>query len=123
MEFDYEAEKRKLGKKLIILLVVATGFTVLFRVAMGEEVSLPSCILTGVLLGFVFYIPGRLKEHMKLGWLSTVIIAVIFVFILMWLSDMLGQIVLLIALLLPLADIGYSIYRLASVRKNMQQSE
>ena len=111
MEFDYEAEKRKLGKKLIILLVVATGFTVLFRVAMGD------------LLGFVFYIPGRLKEHMKLGWLSTVIIAVIFVFILMWLSDMLGQIVLLIALLLPLADIGYSIYRLASVRKNMKQSE
>ena len=92
MDFDYAAEKAKLKKKLMIFLGVTIVFTVLLLVATGEGFFY--CFLAGVMFGLFFYIPGRVKSYLGLSW------------------------ILIFAILLPVADIGYSIFRIASTKKN-----
>ena len=66
MDFDYMEEKAKLKKKIIIFLVTAVGFSVLFKIGMSNTGSL-SCIFMGVVMGLFFYIPGRIREYFKMG--------------------------------------------------------
>lgn len=117
MDFDYMEEKAKLKKKLITFLVAAVGFTVLFKIGMSNT-GILSCIFAGVAMGLFFYIPGRIKEYFKMGWLMTVVISVIFIFAIIWLSDIIGDIAYLI-ILLPFADMGYSIYKLVKAGKDI----
>ena len=117
MDFDYMEEKAKLKKKIIIFLVTAVGFSVLFKIGMSNTGSL-SCIFMGVVMGLFFYIPGRIREYFKMGWFMTVVISVIFILAIIWLSDIIGDIAYLI-ILLPFADMGYSIYKLVKAGKDM----
>lgn len=117
MNLDYESEKSKLKKKIIIFTVIAVAFTALFRITMDENVGFFSCLFIGIVMGLVFYIPGRLREHFKLGWLATIVISIVFLFLLLWLSDKIGYIAYII-LLLPIGDMGYSVYKVISNKES-----
>ena len=116
MNFDYEEEKRKLKKKLAIFAIVSIVFTILFRIGMSDDIGFLSCLLTGLLTGLIFYIPGRIRDYFKLGWVMTIAISVAFVFAVVWLNGVIGAFAYIV-LLFPLADMGYSIYRVVSVKK------
>ncbi len=115
-EYNYEEEKRKLKKKLIIFSVITIGFTVLFKLAMSDN-SIFTCLFAGVACGLVFYIPGRLRDYFGLGWFMTIVMAVIYLLLLLFLADKIGLIAYIL-LLLPIGDMGYSIYRVLSYKKN-----
>lgn len=87
--------------------------------SMGDDVETLSCILSGVAVGLIFYIPGRLREHFQIGWFMTIVISIIFMYALIWLSGIIGNIVYLI-ILFPFVDIGFSVYKLVKAGKNMQ---
>lgn len=116
-EFNYEAEKKSLKRKITIFLVVTVAFTVLFQLTMSENVSFITNLSMGALFGIVFYIPGRLRDYFGLGWIMTIVIAVAYVLLLVFLNDKIGP-VSFILLLLPIADMGYSIYKVVSYKKN-----
>lgn len=117
MNLDYESEKSKLKKKLIIFAVIAVAFTAVFRITMDENVSFFSCLFIGIVMGLVFYIPGRIRDYFKLGWFFTIVISVVFLLFLIWLSDKIGYIAYII-LLLPIGDMGYSIYKVISTKES-----
>ena len=117
MNLDYESEKSKLKKKIIIFTVIAVAFTALFRITMGEDVSFFSCLFIGIVMGLVFYIPGRIRDYFKLGWFMTIVISVAFLILLLWLSDKIGYIAYII-LLLPIGDMGYSVYKVISNKES-----
>lgn len=119
--FNYEEEKKNLIKKLTIFGVIMIAFTILFKVGTSES-SIFSCLMMGVLFGCVFYIPGRLHSYFHLGWIMTIIIAVGFLLVLLFLADKIGPIVYLI-LLLPIADMGYSIYKVVSYKRQNGSGE
>lgn len=114
-EYNYEDEKRKLKKKLIIFSVITIGFTVLFMVAMSDS-NFFECLLAGLACGLVFYIPGRLRDYFHMGWIMTIIIAVGYLFLLLFLADKIGA-VAYILLILPIGDMAYSIYRVVTYKK------
>ncbi len=114
--FDYAEEKAKLKKKLIIFLVITVGFMILFLVAM-EDSNFFECLLAGMACGLVFYIPGKLRDYFGLGIVMTIIIAVAYLLLLLFLADKIGP-VAYILLLLPIGDMGYSIYKVLSYKKN-----
>lgn len=116
MNFDYATEKNKLWKKLIIFLAATVIFTVFLMVATGE--GLFYCLLAGVMFGLFFYIPGRVKSLLGLGWLGTIVIVFVYYAIFMFLGGKLGSWVMIFSILLPIADIGYSIFRIVSAKKN-----
>ncbi|MCI9448566.1 MAG: hypothetical protein HFH36_14625 [Lachnospiraceae bacterium] len=116
MDFDYAAEKAKLKKKLMIFLGVTIVFTVLLLVATGEGFFY--CLLAGVMFGLFFYIPGRVKSYLGLSWLGTIVIVFVYYAIFIFLGGKFGSWILIFAILLPVADIGYSIFRIASTKKN-----
>lgn len=120
-EFNYEEEKKRLKKKITIFLVITIAFTILFQLTMSENVSFFTNLAMGALFGVVFYIPGRLRDYFGLGWIMTIVIGVAYVFLLVFLNDKIGP-VSFILLLLPLADMGYSIYKVVAYKKNSGES-
>ncbi|MCM1219311.1 MAG: hypothetical protein NC548_32935 [Lachnospiraceae bacterium] len=115
-EFNYEEEKAKLKKKLIIFLAITVGFTVLFVLTMKDS-NFFQCLMAGLACGLVFYIPGRLRDYFHMNWIMTIIIAVAYLLILLFLADKIGA-VAYILLLFPIGDMGYSIYKVISYKKN-----
>lgn len=111
----YEIEKKNLIKKIAILLVISVAFTLLFTISMSDS-SFFTCLMIGLLCGCAFYIPGRLQSYFHLSWLITIIVGVVFLFIVLFLADKIGPIAYII-LLFPPVDIGYSIYKLVSLKK------
>lgn len=115
--FDYEVEKKSLQKKITIFLVITVAFTILFQLMMSENVSFFTNLAMGALFGIVFYIPGRLRDYFGLGIFMTIVIAVIFLLVLLFIADKIGPIAYIV-LLFPIADMGYSIYKVVSYKKN-----
>lgn len=119
--FDYETEKKSLKRKITIFLVITVAFTILFQLMMSENVSFITNLAMGALFGIVFYIPGRLRDYFGLGMFMTIVIAVIFLLVLLFIADKIGPIAYIV-LLLPIADMGYSIYKVVSYMKNNGES-
>lgn len=115
--FDYETEKKSLKRKITIFLVITVAFTILFQLMMSENVSFFTNLAMGALFGIVFYIPGRLRDYFGLGIFMTIVIAVIFLLVLLFIADKIGPIAYIV-LLFPIADMGYSIYKVVSYKKN-----
>ena len=113
MEFDYELEKDKLKKKLYMVL----GLTLLFMfiICVIGKTAIGWGLLTSLGLAMIFYVPGRLREKLKMGWVLTIVIAVAYMFLYIWLLNRIGNFVVLL-FLLPLADIGYTVYKLKSYK-------
>lgn len=116
-EIKHEEEKTKLKKKISIFIAITAAFTILFVLAMGDEVSFFSKLSTGALFGIVFYIPGRLRDYFGMGWFMTIAISVAFLFLLLFITSKMGLLAFCIILLLPIADVGYSIYKIVSYKK------
>lgn len=116
-EFDYEVEKKSLKRKITIFLVITVAFTILFQLMMSENVSFFTNLAMGALFGIVFYIPGRLRDYFGLGIFMTIVIAVIFLLVLLFIADKIGPIAYIV-LLFPIADMGYSIFKVVSYKKN-----
>ena len=114
---DYNEEMGKLKKKLTILLILAIGFTLLFKLAM--DASIFTALGMGLLIGLVFYIPGRLKGLLNAGWGATIIITLIYYAVIIGLSGALGSWVYGIAIIIPALDIAYSIYKIISAKKEV----
>lgn len=115
--FDYELEKKSLKRKITIFLVITVAFTILFQLMMSENVSFLTNLAMGALFGIVFYIPGRLRDYFGLGLIMTIVIAVIFLLVLLFIADKIG-VIAYIVLLFPIGDMGYSIYKVVSYKKN-----
>ena len=116
MKSDYTEEMKKLKKKLAILIAITAVFTIMGLVAslggFGE------CLIFGLVAGFMFYIPGRLKGILNIGWLGAIILGVLYNVLFVFLMEKLGIFATIIYLLVPLADIGYSIYKVVNSKKN-----
>lgn len=115
MDFDYVTESEKLKKKLFTLIVVMAAFTVM---GLLMSMGFGSSLLIGIAGGLLFYIPGRLKSILKFGWIGAIILSIIYYVLFFYLSDKLGNFATVIFILIPLADIGYSIYKVVSAKKN-----
>lgn len=113
---DYGLEKKNLIKKLSTLLIIAVVFTMIFSVTM-DDVNFITALGGGFLCGLLFYIPGRIKSITNSGWVAAVIITLVYYAVFLWLGGLLGEWISLVAVLLPLADIGLSIYRVISAKK------
>lgn len=112
MEFDYELEKSKLKKKLITFVVIAIAFALLVMIA--GHMDFFSALMFGLVAGLIFYIPGRLKSMLNIGLVGVIIISVLYVVLFMFLAEKIGNIAFVICLLIPLADMGLSIYKVVS---------
>lgn len=117
MDFDYVTEKAKLKKKLVILLAVAVVFTAIIMITTPDAGFFPSLFI-GIAMGLFFYIPGRIKSHLGWGWFGAIVVVIIYYGIFLFLAEKLGSWIVGISLLLPIADIGYSIYRIMSAKKD-----
>lgn len=109
-------EMNKLKKKLAILVVITAVFTALGMVtSMG---GFGDSLVFGFVAGFMFYIPGRLKGILNTGWLGSIILGVLYNALFVFLMDKIGIFAGIIYFIIPLADIGYSIYKVAGTRRN-----
>ena len=109
-------EMNKLKKKLAILVVITAVFTALgMATSMG---GFGDSLVFGFVAGFMFYIPGRLKGILNTGWLGAIILGVLYNALFVFLMDKLGIFAGIIYFIIPLADIGYSIYKVAGGRRN-----
>lgn len=113
MEFDYEMEKANLKKKLITFVAVSVVFTIILNIAMSD-IGFFTSLMVGMLLGLMFYIPSRLKSILHLGMVGVIIISVLYVALFIFLGDKIGNIAYFICVLIPLADMGFSIYKVVS---------
>lgn len=113
MEFDYELEKAKLKKKLIIVIGLFIVFMVIFCGI--AKVGLGWGLATSLAMALVLYIPGRLKEVLKIRWFWTIVLTIAYIYLYIFLVNKIGNFVAVL-LLVPLADIGYSIYKVASYK-------
>lgn len=113
MEFDYEVEKSKLKKKLITFAVISIAFTLIANVTMSD-IGFFTSLMFGIMVGLIFYIPGRLKSILHLGLVGVIIISVLYVALFIFLGDKIGNLSYAICVLIPLADMGYSIYKVVS---------
>lgn len=111
---DYKWEKDKLKKKLLIMLV-STVIVMVILCVIGK-VSIGWGLMTGIGISLVFYVPVRIREKFKTGVLLTVVIAIAYLYLYIELANRIGAFSGLL-LLLPVADIGYSIYKMASYKK------
>lgn len=118
---NYEDEVRKLKKKLIIFALISAAFTVLFRCTMAD-LGFFENLFSGVLFGLLFYIPGRLQQLLHLGIWGTIIIAVGFILLVLWLNELIGY-AAFIVIFLPFADMGYSIYKVVKLKKENPPEE
>lgn len=116
-EIKHEEEKEKLKKKLSIFIAITAAFTILFVVTMGDEVSFFTKLYTGAMFGIVLYIPGRLRDYFNMGWFMTIAISIAFLFLLLFIASKMGLLAFCLILLLPIADVGYSIYKIVSYKK------
>lgn len=117
MEFDYEAEKQKLKKKLTMLLIIFVVLMVVFNTILKAD-TFGWSILMSIACALVFYIPGRIKEQFHKGWIFTIVITIAYMFIYVFLYNAIGNFAGII-ILLPLVDIGYSIYKLRTNKNNV----
>lgn len=115
--FNYEEEKAKLKKKLTIFIVITVAFTIFLQLTASENVSFITNLGVGAMFGIVFYVPGRIQDYLHTGWVMTIVIAVVYLFLLILLIDKIGPIGYIL-LLFPIADMAYSIYKVASYKKN-----
>ena len=112
---DYNEEMGKLKKKLTILLGIAIVFTALFKFTM--DISIFGALGVGLLIGLFFYIPGIIKGLLNAGWGVTIIITLIYYAVFIGLGGAVGNWVTVLAVVLPILDIGYSIYKVISAKK------
>lgn len=111
----YEVEKKNLIKKISIFLVISVAFTFIFTISMSDS-SFFTCLMVGLLCGCAFYIPGRLQSYFHMRWFMTIIAGVVFLLIILFIADKIGPLAYII-LLFPPVDIGYSIFKLVSLKK------
>lgn len=116
MNFDYIEESRKLKHKLIIFIGIMIAFTVLGMVAFEEGFG--ESLTLGVAAALLFYIPGRLKGIMNIGWIGAIILGIIFNLVFLFIVEKLGTFGEIVYLLVPVVDIGYSIYKVVMAKKN-----
>lgn len=112
---DYKEEMGKLKKKLTILMGIAIVFTVLFKMTM--DISIFGAFGVGLLIGLFFYIPGRIKGLLNAGWVVTIIITLVYYAVFIGLGGAVGNWITVLAVILPVLDIAYSIYKVVSAKK------
>ncbi len=114
MEFDGELEKERLIKKLKMLLIIFVVMMVLLNTLLKAD-SFGWSIIYSVVFTLMLYIPGRIKEKFHRGWIFTIIVGIVYMYLYIWLLEKIGNFAILL-ILLPLADIGYSIYKIKTYK-------
>lgn len=117
MGFDYVEEKQKLKKKLTMLLIIFVVLMVIFNTVLKADTFLWSIIMS-LVCALMLYIPGRIKERFNKGWIFTIIITIVYMWAFALLFNAIGNFAGILVLL-PLADIGYSIYKISSNKNNV----
>lgn len=112
MDFDYAEEKQRLKKKLTMLLIIFVILMVVFNTVLKADTFLWSIIMSFV-CALMLYIPIRIKERFNKGWIFTIILIIVYMFAYALLYNAIGNFAGILVLL-PLADIGYSIYKISS---------
>lgn len=116
MNYDYELEKKNLIKKLSTLGVITIAVTILFCMTM-DDIGFFTALGGGFICGLIYYIPGRIKSITNSGWIAAIIITLVYYVVFLWLGSTLGVWIYLVAVIVPLADIGLSIRRIVSAKK------
>lgn len=112
MDFDYVEEKKKLKKKLTMLLIIFAVLMVVLNTILKAD-SFGWSIIYSVVISLMLYIPGRIKERFNKGWIFTIVITIVYMWGYALLFNAIGNFAGILVLL-PLADIGYSIYKISS---------
>lgn len=117
MDFDYIEEKQRLKKKLTMLLIIFVVLMVLLNTIFKAD-SFGWSIIYSIVISLMLYIPGRIKERFNKGWIFTIIITIVYMWAFALLFNAIGNFAGVLVLL-PLADIGYSIYKISSNKNNV----
>ena len=115
-ELSYAIELQNLKKKLAIFFGIMLVTTAIFKLSMSG-LGIIDCLLGGWAIATFFYIPGRIKSYFKLSWLPTIIVVVVFYGVMLSLMEKAGDIIFAIPILVVVVDIGYSVYKLISLKK------
>lgn len=109
---EYEVNKHRLMVKLSILLTTSFIFTVLGLVG---QLEIGEALQLGLMGGMFFYIGSRIRNTIGIGWLFSIIISIVYIGISVYLLDtfvILG----IIAVFLPVIDIGFSAFKVIKNR-------
>lgn len=118
MNFDYEEEKKNLTKKLLMFAGLTVVFTVIATFAF-EDSGFFYNLVFGLIIGLFCYVPGRLKSILNVGWIAAIAITVAYNLLIVFLMDKLGSWMCIFCILIPFADMGYSIYKVKSAKKDL----
>lgn len=113
---NYEEEKRNLTKKLIMFISLTVVFTVIATMAFDDNGFFYNLVF-GLIIGLFCYVPGRLKGILNVGWLAAIGITIAYNLLIVFLMDKLGTWMCIFCILIPLADMGYSVYKVISAKK------
>lgn len=119
---DYEWEKQKLIKKLTLYGIVSLGWFLVFFIGM-RGLHWWEYVGMGLLCGLMFYIPARLKERFNWTWIKAIGVMIVSLAIIVAVSLSVGDWVIFLPLIVTIADIGYSIFRVIFEKKHMQNNE
>lgn len=109
---EYEINKHRLKVKISILLTTTFIFTVLGFIA---HLDMGEALMLGLAGGMFFYIGSRIRNTIRIGWIFSIIISCVYIGIVIYLLEafvILG----VIAVFLPVFDIGMSVYKVIKNR-------
>ena len=91
-------------------------FTVIAAMAFDDNGFFYNLVF-GLIIGLFCYVPGRLKGMLNVGWFAAIVITIAYNLFIVFLMDKIGTWMCIFCILIPLADMGYSIYKVISAKK------
>lgn len=72
--------------------------------------------MAAIVFGVVFYIPGRLRDIFSLTIHGVVVYTILYILAFLLLGALIGDFASLLMIIIPFVDMGYSIYKVISLR-------
>lgn len=117
MDYEFQMEKKMLLRKLMYFFGGAI-IGVIITLKVNSEASFTSIFLAAFVFGVLFYIPGRLRDIFSLTIYGVVFYTIIYILVFMLLGAFIGDFASLLIVIIPFVDMGYSIYKVISLRNS-----
>lgn len=117
MDYEFKMELIILLRKLMYFFGAAI-VGVIITLKVNPDASLTSIFLAAFVFGILFYIPGRLRDIFNLTIYGVVFYTIIYILAFMLLGALIGDFASLLMVIIPFVDMGYSIYKVISLRNS-----
>ena len=115
MDYEFKMEKKMLLRKLMYFFGAAI-VGVILTLKVSPNASLTSIFMAAIVFGVVFYIPGRLRDIFSLTLQGVVVYTILYILAFLLLGALIGDFASLLMIIIPFVDMGYSIYKVFSLR-------